>query len=341
MFPERQLMRWLTITSFVAVCLAYAVIGLGVFTRLSDAGLGCPDWPACYGHFVVPTDAKSLRQIDAHYQHAPMSVAKAKIEMGHRYIAGALGVLMIMTALLCALVARYRGIRFLVFALGLFTFFMYQALLGMWTVTLKLWPVIVTQHLLMGMLIVCLLWLVYLSSRQHSNWFRQRRPMKKIRFFSLFCGVLLLVQIFLGGWTSSNYAGLICHGFPACHATQALSYDFKNAFRFMLSANKNYDSGVLSDAARMTIQMTHRFGAAIVGFSLFILIAWVHVRFSDNRQLINTSRFLFFLFCLQIVLGILNVILQLPIAIAIAHNLMAATILLTVVTLNYYLFLDR
>ncbi|OGT34551.1 MAG: hypothetical protein A3C44_08205 [Gammaproteobacteria bacterium RIFCSPHIGHO2_02_FULL_39_13] len=304
-------MRRLRVTSLVAVCLTLIVIGVGVFTRLSDAGLGCPDWPACYGHFIVPKNTNAMR--------SPIEVKKAQIEMGHRYVAGVLTVVIFAVALLSILAASFGGISFLLSALTLLFLLSYQIVLGMWTVTMKLAPWVVMQHLIVGVGILSVLWLIYLRAKHHANHFVVRTVSVKLRMFGMLCFILLFLQIILGGWTSSHYAGLICRGVLACDPVRTAHH---------LTA---------SDTTKITIQMTHRFGAVIVSVALLILFFWIRFAYRDFLPLRKVAHYLVMFLVIQIALGMFNVALQLPILIALIHNLMAAIMLLTLVTINFYL----
>ncbi|OGT44100.1 MAG: hypothetical protein A3F13_01220 [Gammaproteobacteria bacterium RIFCSPHIGHO2_12_FULL_40_19] len=292
MFRSIKLRR-LSILSFITLCLAFLVIGVGAFTRLSQAGLGCPDWPGCYGHLIVPKDKTTLQRIDLNYPHAPISVKKAQIEMGHRYLAGLLGILILSVVVTCMLTARTSGFEYIVFAALLFMLLIYQVFLGLWTVTFKLSPFIVMQHLLVGMTILALLWLIYLYSRPLQT--ATINVSRLFRFLAAVGFILLIVQVILGAWTSSHYVGLLYAGLSA----------------------------------------VHRWGALVVGCALFSLFLMIQTHYRSHLLLKKTSWYLLIFLCVQILLGALNVIFQLPLFLAIAHNLIASMILLIMVTINY------
>jgi cytochrome c oxidase assembly protein subunit 15 len=223
-----------------ATVVALCVVVLGAWVRLSDAGLGCPDWPGCYGHVDVPAGAGERAAAQAAYPERPLEPAKAWKEMVHRYAAGALGLLV--AALAAVAVARRRrgvapGLPVALLALVIF-----QALLGMWTVTLLLKPIIVLAHLLGGLaLLAGLTWLTLCHAPRvpnlvHPPW---------LRGWVLVCAGVLVLQIMLGGWTSTNYAALACPDFPTCQGEWWPETDFANAFVPWRGLGIDYAGGVL------------------------------------------------------------------------------------------------
>ena len=299
-----------------------------LFTRLSDAGLGCPDWPGCYGHLSVP------QRIDSHQWQTPLSTHKAWMEMLHRYFAGSLALLVIIVAFLCVLNAVKQGAAYLVSGLLLFTLVIYQALLGMWTVTLKLLPIVVTQHLLGGMTLLALLWWVRLKSRYQ---LAPSNSDRGLRFFAAIALVLVFLQISLGAWTSTNYAALSCNSFPFCHANSTMTVNFSEAFTLFSTTGVNYEGGVLSESARQTIQMTHRM-VALVLILYLVIFSWRLLRkISVNQPLLRAIYILLSLLLFQVLLGVANVLFALPLVVAILHNITAAALLCTMVSVNFYL----
>lgn len=305
------------IASF-AVFLALLVVVLGAYTRLTNAGLGCPDWPGCYGHLVVPNTSS-----------VHIETTKAWTEMIHRYFASGLGLLILSLLLLAAKWRKNKNHPlFIPVCLSLLVIF--QAALGMWTVTLKLLPVVVMGHLLGGLSILSLLWCLRL---QLSG--TQIRLEQKLRPFALFGLIILFLQIALGGWVSANYAGIACIGFPFCNGTLLPHMNFHEAFNMLSPIGVNYQGGVLDSQARVTIQMIHRMGAFITFFYLASLATWIMLK-SKVTRLRWQALLIATLLVGQIILGILNVTELLPLPIAVAHNACAALLLLAVVTLNYY-----
>ncbi len=326
---EQPLIWIIRINLVLTVC----VIVLGAYTRLSDAGLGCPDWPGCYGQWNVPGTATEVAQANQLYPERPLETDKAWAEMIHRYFAGVLG-LMIFT--ISALSLRHREAG-RVLPVSLSVLVIAQALLGMWTVTLKLMPVIVLAHLFGGFTLFCLLVLLY--TKLHPAPIRSvpltSAPSSSVRMIGIFSLLAIIGQIFLGGWTSANYAALMCTDLPVCQGNWSEQLDFKTAFTLIQAGHDNYEFGVLDYSGRMTIHVAHRFGA-IVATILISILCWLLFSQSDlflRRQ----AQWLFIMLTLQLSLGVSNVVFHLPLSIAVLHNLGGALLLVTLVRLNYLL----
>ena len=318
--------------ALVSVLLALVVVVLGAYVRLSHAGLGCPDWPGCYGHLVgVPETTSEINSANKDYPQRFVEAEKAWKEVIHRYFAGTLGILILLLAVMAIKNRKnpQQPVLLPIFILGLVVI---QALLGMWTVTLLLKPVIVLLHLLGGLTIVSLLWwLVLKSSNQHTS--VERKKLKPILVIGL---VLLIGQIILGGWTSSNYAALACAEFPTCQGEWWPETNFKEGFVFWRGLGQNYEFGVLDNPARTAIHLSHRMFAIVVTVFWLILLLKIilHANSSSNMRQLSSITLIFL--CMQIALGISNIVMQLPISIAVMHNGGAALLLLSVVTLIYY-----
>lgn len=307
---------------YFAVLLALIVVILGAYTRLSDAGLGCPDWPGCYGHVGVPEEIP-----DPHRYDRPLEHGKAWKEMIHRYVAGALGLVIVFIVIM---VFRHKPGRHQgpVLPLLLLITVVFQALLGMWTVTMLLNPVIVTAHLIGGFTTLSLLWWLLLNQQDIK---RSTEAMAALKIWAGLALLLLILQILLGGWTSTNYAALACGtDFPACAKQWWPEMDFASAFSFDHELEKNYEYGVLESPARTAIQVTHRIGALIV-FIYFVVFA-VRLTSTARRDLKTITAVMVILLLTQVSLGILNVVIGLPITVAVMHNLVAALLLLTTLT---------
>jgi len=314
--------KYLTVAAIFGCFFALIVIGLGAFTRLMDAGLGCPDWPGCYGHLTVPLSNPAGR----------LDVFKAWAEMIHRYFAGSLG-LMILVVLCLIFSKALRSRSNMMLGASILALLIYQILLGRWTVTYKLLPIVVTQHLLGGFLIVTMLWLIYLNNSDQSLG-KVQQP-KGIKIGAVIGLILILLQIFLGAWVSTNYASFSCLDFPFCINTNPfMRMNFSEAFTFFSPVGVNYEGGVLSESARQTIQMMHRLGALIV--TLYLLVFTVFFM-KYSRSGLQSVYIIWVLLFIQLSLGMINVMYKLPLITAIGHNLIAVVLLLSMVTLVFRL----
>jgi heme a synthase len=311
--------------SLLTALLAFCVILMGAYVRLSDAGLGCPDWPGCYGQLVVPETLPAVHPDDLE-QVRPLHRGKAWKEMIHRYLAGTLG---LMILLLAVQAWRNRGDpeqpRLLpALLLGLVIL---QAALGMWTVTLLVKPVIVTAHLLGGFATFTLLVLLALRLRRKTLFARFEWP-KGLRRHARLALLVMIAQITLGGWTSTNYAALGCTDFPQCHTGQWWpETDFGEAFTLWRGLGINYEFGVLENDARSAIHLTHRIGAllTLLVIGSLALRLWV----APRGGLRGLGGGMGLLLAIQITLGITNVLAHLPLPVAVAHNGVAALLLVT------------
>ncbi len=325
--------RW----TLAAVVLCLVVVILGAFTRLVDAGLGCPDWPGCYGHLTWPKSAESVARAEALFPEAPVEHDKTWPEMVHRYFAGFLGLV-----ILGLTIATWRwSLRDPArhyprkHVSGLLVLVIVQAAFGMWTVTLKLWPQVVTAHLLGGFATLSLLWL--LSQRYGAfSWQLPRydlRRLKSLQPLAVIALVVVVLQIALGGWVSSNYAALACTDLPKCHGAWWPEMDFTRAFNFTQAVGPNYLGGLLEGEARTAIHVSHRIGALIVTLIL-ALLCWRLARI-DQRAPKRLALIVGALLVLQLCLGVTNVLASLPLAVAVAHNAVGALLLLSLVTLAH------
>ncbi len=311
----------------VATLLALCVVVLGAYVRLSDAGLGCPDWPGCYGALTVPQSESALQHAQTAYPDSPVEHAKAWKEMIHRYLAGALGLLV-----LAIFVMAWRARKEIKVSPWLPTFLLvlivFQAALGMWTVTLLLKPAVVTAHLIGGMSTLALLaWIA------HRHWgLASIRYLQSdmLRFWVRGALVILFAQIFLGGWTSTNYAALACTDFPTCHGAWYPEMDFTNAFHWLRELGQGADGKALPLAAYTAIQWTHRVGALLT----FIYLSWLGLRLINQPHLKRLAFLMLGLLVVQIALGVANLLLHLPLVLAVGHNMGAALLLIAVVVLN-------
>jgi cytochrome c oxidase assembly protein subunit 15 len=327
--------HWFAI-ALLATFLAWFVVMLGAYTRLGDAGLGCPDWPGCYGQVTVPKTVQQLQNAEKLYPNQPVEAAKAWKEMVHRYFAGTLATLIFILAIQAFRKNRLAGHSKLIACL-LTVAVIFQAVLGMWTVTWKVMPSIVMSHLLGGLAVFGLLGWLSLRLGQCFNNLPADTRLKKFRFWVGLGLVILILQITLGGWTSTNYAALICPDFPACIKGHWLPLsNFKQAFDFFTPIGPDYQGGLLDVAARMTIQMMHRLGALVTFVYLTGLAVWM-LRTANTPVIRKLLYGMLALLIGQILLGIFNVLWLLPMPIAVAHNGVAALLLLTMICLSYSL----
>ena len=304
--------------------LAFIVVIVGAWVRLTDAGLGCPDWPGCYGQLVLPGGVAEQAELAAAFPERPLDSGKAWREMSHRYLATTLG---FVCMLLAGLAWFNRGdpeqpMRIPLVLLGVVIF---QGLLGMWTVTLLLQPAIVMAHLLGGLTTLGLLfWL--------SRW-RTRRAGTPVASGALAvaAAVVLVGQIALGGWTSANYAALACPDFPTCQTRWWPPItDFREGFVLWRDLGVDYEGGVLASPARVAIHFTHRLGA-IVAAAVIGFLGWTLLRQAVTR--LDGIAILVVLVS-QLVLGASIVLFGVPLAVAVGHNGVAALLLLTVLNAN-------
>ncbi|QDF65704.1 heme A synthase [Shewanella sp. SNU WT4] len=313
----------------LTLLLTLLVIFMGAYTRLEDAGLGCPDWPGCYGKILVPSSPQDIAHAEQAFPERPVETAKAWLEMIHRYLASSLGLLIIVIVIQAFRNADSpKKLPLVILLLVLL-----QGALGMWTVTLKLMPIVVMAHLLGGFSLLSLLFLFYLrltpppKSYAHTS-VRCLRPLAVIAL------VVLILQISLGGWTSSNYAALACTELPICEANWWRNLAPLTAFNPLPQGHTQFEFGVLAYPERMTIHVFHRFGALVTAL-LLVGLWWQVQRKASLPRLKRASSIMLLLLVCQASLGVANVWLQLPLLIAVSHNLVAAFLLLSVIYLNY------
>jgi len=324
--------RALRILAGAAALLTLCLVVLGAYVRIADAGLACPDWPGCYGQWTVPASAEELRAAARAYPQRPLDRAKAWIEMTHRYLALGLGLLLLGLAAVSwrlrhRLGRSARAAPFLLLLLaGL------QALLGMWTVTLLLRPLVVVAHLLGGMLILFLLWalmlqLAFPSLRQG----RRGEPGRVLRPWVWAGLTVAFLQVGLGGWTSANYAALACPDFPTCHGQWwPRGLEFRAAF-FPAGAERGDYGAAAREGAGIAIHFAHRLGA--LAMLLAGLLISLRAFLLGHPPLYWSAALLLAILLAQWALGVANVLFGLPAPVAVAHNAGAALLLLALGTL--------
>ncbi len=376
---------WFARLALLGAALALCVVVLGAFVRLSHAGLGCPDWPVCYGHLAWPTADEHIAVANEAFPERPVEVEKAWKEQVHRFFAATLGLVVFALALLPtwrsparrnlllgAAAAALAGIVTYVkgwipiasvlsllsiclplfgmfawrghdwrarHAAGLLALIIVQAMLGMWTVTLLVKPIIVTAHLLGGMATFVLLWLLWLRDRgaPKANDDGRHHVLGNLAYAAI---AVVIVQVFLGGWTSTNYAALACPDFPTCQAEWIPPMDFREGFTLWRGLGVDYEGGVLDNAARAAVHYTHRLGAILVLLVVGFLVVSIRrrtrgVRHEQSLRLLGALTGV--LLVVQVLLGISVVKFGLPLWLAAAHNGGAALLLASVTTLGYAL----
>ena len=316
--------------TLITLCLAFCVVLLGAYVRISDAGLGCPDWPGCYGKLIVEPPTLATGAADPAFD-----ASKAWKEMSHRYLAGALGLLTLALAGLVFRVRENRG-RAIALTWGTLLLIGVQALLGMWAVRFHVMPLVVTAHLLTGFLT---LWLLFSLYRVTGPQCPPAGNVAGLLWLSRAGLLALLLQTVLGGWVSSNYAALSCPDFPTCFGTWSPEADYAGALAG-ISPPADYAGRLLPPEARVAIHWLHRIGAVAV-FVLLTLLAFGVTSNPKTPRLSKVGLWLNFLLLAQIALGMGLVLLRLPVALGVAHHAVAALLLLTVAHIHHVLGLPR
>ncbi|MCO8162426.1 COX15/CtaA family protein [Pseudomonas sp. 21LCFQ010] len=309
-----------------ATLLALLVLLLGAWTRLTHAGLGCPDWPGCYGFATVPSGALQQALAQSRFPQTVLEADKGWYEMIHRYGAALLG--LSIGLLMLQAWARGQGLRLPLLLLGLV---IAQALLGMWTVTLRLWPPVVTLHLLGAVAILGLL--LVLTLRLSGVAAPVIRSSVLLRGLALLALMLAVLQIGLGGWVSTHYAAHACPDLPTCQGQWWPPNDFAAGFDLSLPVGPNYLGGMLDGEARTAIHLAHRLGALLLSLAVLGL-AWRLVR----TGLSGLGAVLLLLLLAQLGLGMGNVLLQFPVWLALAHSAGGALLMLWLTLVNYRLW---
>lgn len=316
----------------ISILLAALVIVLGAYARLTDAGLGCPDWPGCYGHLSFSKTTENIETAQLAFPERPFEEHKAWNEMVHRYFASALGFLILVIFINSLFSKAYnKPVKLPLFLLILVCF---QGALGMWTVTLNLLPAVVMGHLLGGFTVLCGLFLLYLRMTSY------RIPggdtgMRRFGKFTILGIIILTCQIALGGWTSANYAALACTALPICEGTWYERLDFAGAFS--IPEAENYEFRAHDYDERVTMHIVHRIGALVT----FLYLCWLGIRLyaAANSNLVKKlSVLMVSVLGVQIILGVSNVVYSLPIVVALMHNIVAACLMLVLITISYTLY---
>ena len=319
-----------------ALLLCLCVVVLGAYVRLSSAGLGCPDWPGCYGHLTPSGAAADTRVLSSPMAGRPLEVSKAWREMVHRYAAGTLGLLILSLVFIGASRRRERVLP-LRYVTSLLAIVLAQGLLGMLTVTWQLKPLVVTLHLLLGFTTLSLLLWLVLSLPERAQWWRPTPidadgTVAHARLLALLALIALGVQIALGGWTSSNYAAVACPDFPTCQAQWWPTGDYRAGFEFRGASGHTYEGGVLDAPARTAIQFTHRLAALII--TIVLLSAALSALRLRKKFAQRAAGLVLVALAMQLIIGISMVLRGFPLWLGTAHSAGAALLLMATVGLN-------
>lgn len=327
---------WLKRLTIFAILLAMCVVSLGAYTRLKDAGLGCPDWPGCYGHLTVPRTPDAIERANSAYPDRPLEVHKAWPEMIHRYFASTLGLVITLIMVLSLRQRRQDPATPVKLPVFLFLLVVFQGLLGMWTVTLGLFPSVVMAHLLGGFTTLCLLFLLALRLHLPA---RQPAPPSPLLKWLIGGIVVLALQIALGGWTAANYAATVCQGLPICQEGWSQHVNIRDAFQFWGHGVEDYEFAThIGPDAKITIHVAHRIGAMITTLYLGGLFVWLWRQKNLHTAIRHAAGLGMSILLLQIALGVSNVVFQLPLLVAVAHNGVAALLMMSLVLLSFRLY---
>ncbi len=345
--------RWMRGLALFGVLLCFGVIVLGAYVRLTNAGLGCPDWPGCYGH-ISPAGAEESPSSQALFPGRPLRAGRAWHEMIHRYAAGTLGCVIIVIAALAIAARRPKAVG-AGFGLLLLATVIVQAVLGMLTVTWLLKPLIVTAHLIFGMTTLALLWWLWLRVQRPPRaavhlqavpahganlWSDSSSTVRIAYWLAVLCVIVLAAQFFLGAWTSANYAALACPDFPTCQGAWWPPADFRHAFVLWRGLWIDYQGGILANPARVAIHLAHRLGALTVTVTLLAVCGYVIGRASlaaarPRAYLVIAA------LALQLAIGISMVLKTFPLWLTTAHTAGAALLLMAILALTAKLHVMR
>lgn len=324
--------------ALIATLLAFVVVTLGAYVRLSGAGLGCLNWPGCYGQISASQSAERIQAANSAFVDRAMDSRRAWIEMIHRYTAGILGLLIVMLAVLSWLRRRMPGQK-VVLPIALVALVVVQVLLGMWSVTLLLQPVVVVAHLVGGVLAMALLWWLTLrQGRLFAQYFRVSavNSVQHFKPWVVLALIVVLIELSLGGWTSANYAALACPDFPVCRGSWWPSMDFAEGFQFWKHLGASGHSVGLSNEGRVAVNFVHRLGAVVTIVYVGALCICC-MRAQQHLPLAIAGGVTFVLLVAQVSVGIANVLLVPALLLALAHTAVAALLLLSLITVYHTL----
>jgi len=324
--------------NWVLVFMTFDLIVFGAFTRLTDSGLGCPDWPGCYGTSNPWHAIGDIELAQTMMPTGPVTVIKAWIEMIHRYLAMTVGTLILVQLGLAWSKVRVLGAKPVLASFGLLLLVCVQGAFGAWTVTLKLQPIIVSVHLMLALaLFACL------TAYAQQTWGKKTASNMQLRSRPLSASLLVIaftvltMQIFLGAWVSTNYAVLACPDFPTCMGAIWPETAWQEGFTLWRQLGLNSHGEFISPVALQTVHWTHRV-FSILAFTTLSVIAWHGFQVSTNAStaLRRYSCFMFAILILQMLTGISNVVFQWPLVAALMHTAGSATLVFCLVRLSYW-----
>ena len=324
--------------NWVLVFMTFDLIVFGAFTRLTDSGLGCPDWPGCYGTSNPWRAIGEIQQAEANMPTGPVTVSKAWIEMIHRYLAMTVGALILIQVAVAWSKLRSLDAKPLFGSLGLLVLVCIQGAFGAWTVTLKLQPIIVTIHLMLALVL-----LACLTTYAQQAWGEMASSVQRFQIKPLSAKLLLLaavalcIQIFLGAWVSTNYAVLACPDFPTCMGTLWPETDWQEGFTLWRALGLNAQGESISPVALQTIHWAHRVFAVVAIVALSLLgISALQLSNSASSGMGKIAKLLLGLLILQALTGISNVVFQWPLLAALMHTAGSAALVFCLVRLTQW-----
>ena len=324
--------------NWVLVFMTFDLIVFGAFTRLTDSGLGCPDWPGCYGTSNPWHAIGDIQAAQAVLPEGPVTVMKAWIEMIHRYLAMTVGALIIVQLYLAFTKIKTLGSKPFLGSLGLLVLVCTQGAFGAWTVTMKLQPIIVSLHLILALVL-----LACLTAYAQQNWYEQGPRVLELRIKPVsgkllsWAFIMLGAQIFLGAWVSTNYAVLACPDFPTCLGSMWPDANWQEGFTLWRELGRNALGEYISPASLQAIHWAHRIFAIAVLLSLGLLaFSSSGVAGGVLPPVKKLSRLLTMLLLLQLLTGISNVVFQWPLIAALLHTAGSAALVFCLVQMSYW-----
>jgi len=325
--------------ALIGMLLCLVVVVLGAWVRLTDAGLGCPDWPGCYGH-VTPTGAeRAPGKIDSYAPGWDYDSGKAWREMIHRYAATALGFVIV---LITAIAIAYRRERpaSVPYTVALLTLVVLQGVLGAFTVWWLVKPLVVVLHLIGGLSTLSMLTWLWLTMRRTTQVIEpepgstRTAALDGARKAAVVATVIVAFQIMLGGWTSSNYAAVACPDLPKCQQQWwPEGMDWDDAFVLWRGLDINYTGGVLEHPARVAIHFTHRVGAVIATLAV-LLAGWLAIRHGTTALVRRAGVWAIAALGVQLLVAVLMILKAFPLSLAAGHNAGAALLIMAMMLLN-------